>query len=252
MSSDGNSAGFFPIGDKLSAFVNKFIQGSNLEPVTDSSDVFDVSEMLRNEVYAIDDALSDDAAEELTKAAKELTEHIELIDFWKVVSIFTPLVEDVYRIEFHINENIRSKFTNMVDESLDALNIAKDELDEISLSDESSDQDIRDAIDWLFACFYLGVEMCIGYVDDEGGWCGVGDEDALEQWVTGFGNPYEYHNLVSELVSEVFHNCPDIRDDFYDNFFPLLKSVYNINVDNHRVDESVDWDAVSQELECLL
>jgi len=40
------------------------------------------------------------------------------------------------------------------------------------------------------------------------------------------------------------------------NLFELiglqLKSIYNIDVDDHRDDESVDWDAVSQELEGLM
>jgi len=248
-----NSAGFFPIGRELASFVNKLIQDSNLEFVSDTDDLFEVSKMLRNQVSVIDNALSDELAEELTEASKELTEYIDLIEFWKTVSILTPLVEEVERIEFSISENISSKFTNLVSTSLDTLSIVKKGLAYIKLSDESSSEDIHKAIDLLFACFYLGVEMSIGYVNNEGEWCPVGDEEALKQWITGFGNPYEYDNSVGDVVSKVFDECPDIKDDFYENFYLLLKSIYDIDVDDYLNEvESVDWDLVFKEFQLLL
>ena len=87
---------------------------------------------------------------------------------------------------------------------------------------------------------FLGVEAALNDSDDEG----------IEAWVMGFGNPFEYDDPVGDIIMSLDFS---IRDDLLDSFIQALLSLYSVNVDDYRDDdEGVDWGQVSDAVKQLM
>ena len=108
---------------------------------------------------------------------------------------------------------------------------------------------MQEASDFALSCFVIGIEMSIGYSKD-GEWVPVFDEQGIETWVLGYGNPVEYSDPVGDILMNVTWN---LRDYILLDWRTLLQCHYNSEIPSvkDQVDE-VDWNEIVDEFKRLL
>ena len=122
----------------------------------------------------------------------------------------------------------------------DAVTILSKKISETNVPSDADEKDITDFVDYIIGCMFLGVEAALNDSDDEG----------IEAWVMGFGNPFEYDDPVGDIIMRLDSS---IREDLSDTYMQALLSLYFVDVDDYRDDdEGVDWDQVSDHLKQLM
>lgn len=245
---------FLDIDSDLLGFLNEILSNSNVDTLDAQNSIFDAAERLSQNIEKISESIDDELGEKLSADISAATEELEFVDFWKYAIIFNAIENELYQIELPYDESIRQKFIETANSSIEVLDIINGDLDEIGLSENSNESDVFETINLLIGCLYIGLEMAIGYNDEEGEWVSVGDIDVIKQWACGFGNPYEYpDNPVSEaILTALDSEAPGLKDEFYEGLHGFFKYAYQIDIEEFSSDDGPDWDAISEQFEELL
>ena len=213
----------------INKFANELFNSSGLS-VTPSHDIHDLCKEIKINGDTISENIVDDKEESLCELGLSISSDLDIQDIWKYAAIFYTLKEFGYS---EIDENVQSTASELSGSWEDAVTILSKKISETDVPSDADEKDITDFVDYIIGCMFLGVEAALNDSDDEG----------IEAWVMGFGNPFEYDDPVGDIIMSLDFS---IRDDLLDSFIQALLSLYSVNVDDYRDDdEGVDWDQVS-------
>jgi len=216
-------------------FANELFNSSGLT-VNPSHDIHDLCKEIKINSDAIEN-IDDDKLESLSELGLSISSDLDIQDIWKYAAIFYTLNE---LVGFDCNENVQSKASELSGSWEDAVTILSTKISETNITSDADEKDITDLVDYIIGCMFLGVEAALTDADDEG----------IEAWVMGFGNPFEYDDPVGDIIMSLDSS---IREDLSDTYMQALLSLYFVDVDDYRDDdEGVDWDQVSDHLKQLM
>ena len=209
-------------------FANELFNSSGLT-VNPSHDIHDLCKEIKINSDAIEN-IDDDKLESLSELGLSISSDLDIQDIWKYAAIFYTLNE---LVGFDCNENVQSTASELSGSWEDAVTILSTKISETNITSDADEKDITDLVDYIIGCMFLGVEAALTDADDEG----------IEAWVMGFGNPFEYDDPVGDIIMSLDSS---IREDLSDTYMQALLSLYFVDVDDYRDDdEGVDWDQVS-------
>ena len=216
------------------------------------TDTFKLYAELESNIDKIEENLSDADGEKITVIANDISQEVKVADIWKFALIFgcfekEPLLEHI--IELPLGKNILNKIPSFADSWESAVALLSKGLSDRNISDDSSEDQMQEASDFALGCFVIGIEMSIGYSKD-GEWVPVFDEEGIETWVLGYGNPVEYSDPVGDILMNVTWN---LRDYILLDWRTLLQCHYDSKIPSvkDQVDE-VDWNEIVDEFKRLL
>ena len=213
----------------INKFANELFNSSGLS-VNPSHDIHDLCKEIKINGDTISENIDEDKGESLFELGLSISSDLDIQDIWKYAAIFYTLKEFGYS---EIDENVQSTASELSGSWEDAVTILSKKISETDVISDADEKDITDLVDYIIGCMFLGVEAALNDSDDEG----------IEAWVMGFGNPFEYDDPVGDIIMSLDFS---IRDDLLDSFIQALLSLYSVNVDDYRDDdEGVDWDQVS-------
>ena len=216
-------------------FANELFNSSGLT-VNPSHDIHDLCKEIKINSDAIEN-IDDDKLESLSELGLSISRDLDIQDIWKYAAIFYTLNE---LVGFDCNENVQSTASELSGSWEDAVTILSTKISETNITSDADEKDITDLVDYIIGCMFLGVEAALTDADDEG----------IEAWVMGFGNPFEYDDPVGDIIMSLDSS---IREDLSDTYMQALLSLYFVDVDDYRDDdEGVDWDQVSDHLKQLM
>jgi hypothetical protein len=216
-------------------FANELFNSSGLT-VNPSHDIHDLCKEIKINSDAIEN-IDDDKLESLSEVGLSISSDLDIQDIWKYAAIFYTLNE---LVGFDCNENVQSTASELSGSWEDAVTILSTKISETNITSDADEKDITDLVDYIIGCMFLGVEAALTDADDEG----------IEAWVMGFGNPFEYDDPVGDIIMSLDSS---IREDLSDTYMQALLSLYFVDVDDYRDDdEGVDWDQVSDHLKQLM
>ena len=216
-------------------FANELFNSSGLT-VNPSHDIHDLCKEIKINSDAIEN-IDDDKLESLSELGLSISSDLDIQDIWKYAAIFYTLNE---LVGFDCNENVQSTASELSGSWEDAVTILSTKISETNITSDADEKDITDLVDYIIGCMFLGVEAALTDADDEG----------IEAWVMGFGNPFEYDDPVGDIIMSLDSS---IREDLSDTYMQALLSLYFVDVDDYRDDdEGVDWDQVSDYLKQLM
>ena len=220
----------------INKFANELFNSSGLS-VSPSHDIHDLCKEIKINGDTISENIDDDKGESLSELGLSISSDLDIQDIWKYAAIFYTLKEFGYS---EIDENVQSTASELSGSWEDAVTILSKKISETDVISDADEKDITDLVDYIIGCMFLGVEAALNDSDDEG----------IEAWVMGFGNPFEYDDPVGDILMSLDFS---IRDDLLDSFIQVLLSLYSVNVDDYRDDdEGVDWGQVSDEVKQLM
>ena len=229
------------------------------------TDTFKLYAELESNIDKIAENLSDADGEKITVIANDISQEVKVTDIWKFALIFgcfekEPLLEHI--IELPLGKNILNKIPSFADSWESAVALLSKGLSDRNISDDSSQDQMQEASDFALSCFFIGIEMSIGYLKDgemEGhfynsllnsSWVPVSDEEGIETWVLGYGNPVEYSDPVGDILMNVTWN---LRDYILQDWRTLLQCHYDSEIPSvEEQDDEVDWNEISDEFKRLL
>jgi hypothetical protein len=221
----------------INKFANELFNSSGLS-VTPSHDIHDLCKEIRINGDTISENIDDDKGESLCELGLSISSDLDIQDIWKYAAIFYTLKEFFGYSE--IDENVQSTASELSGSWEDAVTILSKKISETDVISDADEKDITDLVDYIIGCMFLGVEAALNDSDDEG----------IEAWVMGFGNPLEYDDPVGDIIMSLDSS---VRDGLLDSFIQALLSLYSVNVDDYRDDdEGVDWDQVSDAVKQLM
>jgi len=221
----------------INKFANDLFNSSGLS-VNPSHDIHDLCKEIRINGDTISENIDDDKGESLCELGLSISSDLDIQDIWKYAAIFYTLKEFFGYSE--IDENVQSTASELSGSWEDAVTILSKKISETDVISDADEKDITDLVDYIIGCMFLGVEAALNDSDDEG----------IEAWVMGFGNPLEYDDPVGDIIMSLDSS---VRDGLLDSFIQALLSLYSVNVDDYRDDdEGVDWDQVSGALKQLM
>jgi hypothetical protein len=216
-------------------FANELFNSSGLT-VNPSHDIHDLCKEIKINSDAVEN-IDDDKLESLSELGLSISSDLDIQDIWKYAAIFYTLNE---LVGFDCNENVQSTASELSGSWEDAVTILSTKISETNITSDADEKDITDLVDYIIGCMFLGVEAALTDADDEG----------IEAWVMGFGNPFEYDDPVGDIIMSLDSS---IREDLSDTYMQALLSLYFVDVDDYRDDdEGVDWDQVSDHLKQLM
>ena len=219
----------------INKFANELFNSSGLT-VNPSHDIHDLCKEIKINSDAIEN-IDDDKLESLSELGLSISSDLDIQDIWKYAAIFYTLNE---LVGFDCNENVQSTASELSGSWEDAVTILSTKISETNITSDADEKDITDLVDYIIGCMFLGVEAALTDADDEG----------IEAWVMGFGNPFEYDDPVGDIIMSLDSS---IREDLSDTYMQALLSLYFVDVDDYRDDdEGVDWDQVSDHLKQLM
>ena len=215
-------------------FANELFNSSGLT-VNPSHDIHDLCKEIKINSDAIEN-IDDDKLESLSELGLSISSDLDIQDIWKYAAIFYTLNE----LGFDCLENVQRTASELSGSWEDAVTILSTKISETNITSDADEKDITDLVDYIIGCMFLGVEAALTDADDEG----------IEAWVMGFGNPFEYDDPVGDIIMSLDSS---IREDLSDTYMQALLSLYFVDVDDYRDDdEGVDWDQVSDYLKQLM
>jgi hypothetical protein len=221
----------------INKFANELFNSSGLS-VSPSHDIHDLCKEIRINGDTISENIDDDKGESLCELGLSISSDLDIQDIWKYAAIFYTLKEFFGYSE--IDENVQSTASELSGSWEDAVTILSKKISETDVISDADEKDITDLVDYIIGCMFLGVEAALNDSDDEG----------IEAWVMGFGNPLEYDDPVGDIIMSLDSS---VRDGLLDSFIQALLSLYSVNVDDYRDDdEGVDWDQVSDAVKQLM
>jgi hypothetical protein len=247
-------------GEPLKYFVKTLFELASIpsDIFDESPDTFKLYAELESNIDKIEENLSDADGEKITVIANDISQEVKVADIWKFALIFETL-EDI--IELPLLKNILSKIPSFADSWESAVALLSKGLIDRNISDDSSEDQMQEASDFALSCFFIGIEMSIGYYKDGenvkdyyrvGGfnWVPVSDEEGIETWVLGYGNPVEYSDPVGDILMNVTWH---LRDYILLDWRTLLQCHYDSKIPSvkDQVDE-VDWNEIVDEFKRLL
>ena len=219
----------------INKFANELFNSSGLS-VSPSHDIHDLCKEIKINGDTISENIVDDKEESLCELGLSISSDLDIQDIWKYAAIFYTLNE----LGFDCLENVQRTASELSGSWEDAVTILSKKISETDVPSDADEKDITDFVDYIIGCMFLGVEAALNDSDDEG----------IEAWVMGFGNPFEYDDPVGDIIMSLDFS---IRDDLLDSFIQALLSLYSVNVDDYRDDdEGVDWGQVSDEVKQLM
>lgn len=220
----------------INKFANELFNSSGLS-VTPSHDIYELCKEIKINGDTISENIDDDKEESLSELGLSISSDLDIQDIWKYAAIFYTLNE---LVGFDCNENVQSTASELSGSWEDAVTILSTKISETNITSDADEKDITDLVDYIIGCMFLGVEAALTDADDEG----------IEAWVMGFGNPFEYDDPVGDIIMSLDSS---IREDLSDTYMQALLSLYFVDVDDYRDDdEGVDWDQVSDHLKQLM
>ena len=220
----------------INKFANELFNSSGLS-VTPSHDIHDLCKEIKINGDTISENIDDDKGESLCELGLSISSDLDIQDIWKYAAIFYTLKEFGYS---EIDENVQSTASELSGSWEDAVTILSKKISETDVISDADEKDITDLVDYIIGCMFLGVEAALNDSDDEG----------IEAWVMGFGNPLEYDDPVGDIIMSLDSS---VRDGLLDSFIQALLSLYSVNVDDYRDDdEGVDWEQVSGAVKQLM
>ena len=221
----------------INKFANELFNCSGLS-VTPSHDIYELCKEIKKNGDTISENIDDDKEESLSELGLSISSDLDIQDIWKYAAIFYSLKE-VSGFS-GIDANVQSTASKLSGSWEDAVTILSKKISETDVISGADEKDITDLDDYIIGCMFLGVEAALNDSDDEG----------IEAWVMGVGNPFEYDDPVGDILMSLDFS---IRDDLLDSFIQALLSLYSVNVDDYRDDdEGVDWGQVSDEVKQLM
>ncbi len=221
----------------INKFANELFNSSGLS-VNPSHDIHDLCKEIRINGDTISENIDDDKGESLCELGLSISSDLDIQDIWKYAAIFYTLKEFFGYSE--IDENVQSTASELSGSWEDAVTILSKKISETDVISDADEKDITDLVDYIIGCMFLGVEAALNDSDDEG----------IEAWVMGFGNPLEYDDPVGDIIMSLDSS---VRDGLLDSFIQALLSLYSVDVDDYRDnDEGVDWDQVSDAVKQLM
>ena len=221
----------------INKFANELFNSSGLS-VTPSHDIHDLCKEIKINGDTISENIVDDKEESLCELGLSISSDLDIQDIWKYAAIFYTLKEFFGYSE--IDENVQSTASELSGSWEDAVTILSKKISETDVISDADEKDITDLVDYIIGCMFLGVEAALNDSDDEG----------IEAWVMGFGNPFEYDDPVGDIIMSLDSS---IREDLSDSFIQALLSLYSVDVDDYRDDDTgVDWDQVSDAVKQLM
>jgi len=221
----------------INKFANELFNSSGLS-VNPSHDIHDLCKEIKINGDTISENIVDDKEESLCELGLSISSDLDIQDIWKYAAIFYTLKEFFGYSE--IDENVQSTASELSGSWEDAVTILSTKISETNITSDADEKDITDLVDYIIGCMFLGVEAALTDADDEG----------IEAWVMGFGNPFEYDDPVGDIIMSLDSS---IREDLSDTYMQALLSLYFVDVDDYRDDdEGVDWDQVSDHLKQLM
>lgn len=218
----------------INKFANEIFNSSGLS-VSSSHDVHDLCKEIKINGDAIA-GIGDDKMESLCELGLSISSNLDIQDIWKYAAIFYTLNE----LGFDCLENVQSTASELSGSWEDAVTILSKKVSETAVPLDADEKDITDLVDYVIGCMFFGVEAALNDSDDEG----------IEAWVMGFGNPFEYDDPVGDLIMSL---DSAIRDDLSDSYIQALLSLYSVDVNDYRDDdEGVDWNQVSDAVKQLM
>ena len=220
----------------INKFANELFNCSGLS-VTPSHDIYELCKEIKKNGDTISENIDDDKEGSLSELGLSISSDLDIQDIWKYAAIFYTLKEFGYS---EIDENVQSTASELSGSWEDAVTILSTKISETNITSDADEKDITDLVDYIIGCMFLGVEAALTDADDEG----------IEAWVMGFGNPFEYDDPVGDIIMSLDSS---IREDLSDTYMQALLSLYFVDVDDYRDDdEGVDWDQVSDYLKQLM
>jgi hypothetical protein len=219
----------------INKFANELFNSSGLS-VNPSHDIHVLCKEIKINGDTISENIDDDKGESLCELGLSISSDLDIQDIWKYAAIFYTLNE----LGFDCLENVQSTASELSGSWGDAVTILSKKISETDVPSDADEKDITDFVDYIIGCMFLGVEAALNDSDDEG----------IEAWVMGFGNPLEYDDPVGDIIMSLDSS---VRDGLLDSFIQALLSLYSVNVDDYRDDdEGVDWDQVSDAVKQLM
>jgi hypothetical protein len=222
-------------------FANELFNSSGLT-VNPSHDIHDLCKEIKINSDAIENSIYDDKLESLSELGLSISSDLDIQDIWKYAAIFYTLNELLLSSSIYLYaiKNVQSTASELSGSWEDAVTILSTKISETNITSDADEKDITDLVDYIIGCMFLGVEAALTDADDEG----------IEAWVMGFGNPFEYDDPVGDIIMSLDSS---IREDLSDTYMQALLSLYFVDVDDYRDDdEGVDWDQVSDYLKQLM
>ena len=249
-------------GEPLKYFVKTLFELASIpsDVFDESPDTFKLYAELKSNIDKIEENLSDADGEKITVIANDISQEVKVADIWKFALIFQTL-EDIITLPPEV-ENGLNNVTRFADSWESAIALLSKGLSDRNISDDSSEDQMQEASDFALSCFFIGIEMSIGYLKDgemEGhfynsllnsSWVPVSDEEGIETWVLGYGNPVEYSDPVGDILMNVTWN---LRDYILLDWRTLLQCHYNSKIPSvEEQDDEVDWNEISDEFKMML
>ncbi len=220
----------------INKFAKDLFNSSGLS-VNPSHDIHELCKEIKINGDTISENIDDDKEESLCELGLSISNDLDISDIWKYAAIFYSLKEFGCS---EIDENIQSTASELSASWEDAVTILSKKISERDVISDADEKDITGLVDYIIGCMFLGVEAALNDSDDEG----------IEAWVMGFGNPFEYDDPVGDIIMSLDSS---IREDLSDTYMQALLSLYFVDVDDYRDDdEGVDWDQVSDHLKQLM
>lgn len=113
-------------------------------------------------------------------------------------------------------------------------------LKSLKLTNESSNEDIENAVDYAMGSFFIAINLAVNSGLDDSG------EEIIYDWVTAFGNFPGYDNSLCEL----FEDLPDeFGSSLLDYFVEFIQIQYDMDINDDRFLEdggAQDWEEVAE------
>jgi len=226
----------------INKFANELFNSSGLT-VNPSHDIHDLCKEIKINSDAIEN-IDDDKLESLSELGLSISSDLDIQDIWKYAAIFYTLNE----LGFNCLENVQSTASELSGSWEDAVTILRKKISDTNVPSDADEKDIIDFVEYIIGCMFLGVEAALNDSDDEG----------IEAWVMGVGSICDDGHPVGDTIIKA---CEDshliikysIREFLGDRFIQALLSLYSIDVDDYRDDDTgVDWDQVSDAVKQLM
>jgi hypothetical protein len=236
----------FTLDENLHSFINELM--ACIDSSIQNSNIFAIASQLKTQLSEIADNISDDKVDAFNEKLISSFTSITTDDYWKYSLIFGVLAEELYQIEHAkmtfeeecINQNLTEKF----EDTSDVLRALGSSVRDSGLNNESDEDSVSQVVEKLLACFFNNIELSIALEEDTDE-----IEEKISAWVQGFGNPYDFDNEVSDEISEFFKtDAPDIKDIYYESFYPFLNYLYGIDMDEILESGDIDWNEIAGEI----
>ena len=228
----------------INKFANELFNSSGLS-VSPSHDIHDLCKEIKINGDTISENIVDDKEESLCELGLSISSDLDIQDIWKYAAIFYTLKEFGYS---EIDENVQSTASELSGSWEDAVTILSKKISETDVISDVNEKDIADLVDYIIGCMFLGVEAALNDSDDEG----------IDVWVMGVGSICDDGHPVGDTIIKA---CEDshliikysIREFLGDSFIQALLSLYSVDVDDYRDDDTgADWDQVSDAVKQLM